>query len=169
MPRRKNVITVVLVAILKAFWYVTKGVVLAIWWVLTRIGNGILALFKRSPKKTNVPFSSDQSLPAPLQGKKRHTATDAPFVAKEVATGDFNEFSKRLANTSIIALIVGKRGSGKSTLGFRIMENIHAQTERPCFVLGVKASVLPSWITQVHSVEQVKNNGVVLVAEGALT
>jgi ABC-type methionine transport system ATPase subunit len=178
MPKRKNVITVILVAIFKALWYVTKGVALALWFVLKSIGKGIAWLFTRkSSKKTANTIDSQtdskepaaQALPSPTQGKKKHTAAHTPLVAKDVKNGEFNEFINRLATASTIALIVGKRGSGKSTLGFRIMENVHASAKRPCFVLGVKADVLPDWITSVSSVDQVANNGVVLVDEGALT
>jgi len=88
---------------------------------------------------------------------------------KDVVTGNFDNFSSRLMKDSLIVAVCGRRGSGKSTLGFRLLENIHAQTKRPCFVLGVQQDVLPAWIDSVEDLNDVKNSGVVLVDEGALS
>jgi len=82
--------------------------------------------------------------------------------------GVFEHFTQNYLKKSQVMLIFGKRGSGKSTLGFRLMENIRAETGRPGFVLGVKQSLLPSWIDEVGSVDEVKNGGVILVDEGAI-
>jgi len=49
------------------------------------------------------------------------------------------------------------------------MENINAKKNRPCFVMGVGQHVLPDWIQSIESMEDVKNHGVVLVDEGALS
>ncbi len=106
--------------------------------------------------------------------KKRQasaTKTPATFVPMEpISTikGDFQRFGERLRNASSIVLIAGRRGSGKSVLGFRVMENIHAKTQRPAYVVGVKQEVLPVWIESVEQIEDVKNGGVVLVDEGAI-
>jgi hypothetical protein len=89
-------------------------------------------------------------------------------VMKEVV-GDYGSMKDRLHNDSVIALIFGKRGSGKSALGFRILENIHSMTKRKCFVLGVRQGFLPNWIRSVDDVEKVENDGVILVDEGAIS
>jgi len=86
----------------------------------------------------------------------------------KVVNGDFSKFDSRMNKESSIVLIAGKRGSGKSALGFRFLENIHSKTNRPVSVLGVKASVLPSWIGIVEALDDVKNNSIVLVDEGAI-
>lgn len=106
--------------------------------------------------------------------KKFVSATNDPANFEpwqEVSTrkGDFDSFAKRMRNSSSIVLVAGKRGSGKSVLGFRLMENIHAKAKRPAYVLGVKQSVLPSWIDSVENLEEVGNGGVVLVDEGAIS
>ncbi|MBD3319195.1 hypothetical protein GF342_04775 [Candidatus Woesearchaeota archaeon] len=88
--------------------------------------------------------------------------------AEHTTAGDFEHFAESYHHKSQVMLIFGKRGSGKSTLGFRIMENIAAKTGRPGFVLGVKQELLPKWISQVESVDEVKNGGVILVDEGAI-
>jgi hypothetical protein len=90
------------------------------------------------------------------------------MVLKEVA-GDYGSMKERLHKDSVIALIFGKRGSGKSALGFRLLENIHSLTKRKCFVLGVRQGFLPRWISSVDDVEKVENDGVILVDEGAIS
>ncbi|HLD33248.1 MAG TPA: ATP-binding protein [Candidatus Nanoarchaeia archaeon] len=84
-------------------------------------------------------------------------------------TGDYDTFQKQLDSSSRIILLFGRRGSGKSALGFRLMENINSAANRHCYVLGVAQDVLPKWITSVEDIQEVKNGGVVLVDEGALS
>jgi len=170
MSRHKNVITVILVAIFKGFWYVTKGLFLAIWWVLKAIGRGIASLFGRRQSTTTTAGTSETpTLTLEHPGGRKHQAKASPLKPMSIVKGTFSDFAARLATASTIALIVGKRGSGKSTLGFRLLENVNGQTKRPCYVLGVSANVLPSWIASIEDIESVRNGGVVLVDEGALT
>ncbi|MBI4145408.1 hypothetical protein HY493_04365 [Candidatus Woesearchaeota archaeon] len=108
------------------------------------------------------------------EAKKRHEsaskepATFVPWEPVSTLKGDFERFGDRIRTASSIVLVAGRRGSGKSVLGFRLLENIHAKTQRPCYVLGVKQGVLPVWIESVEKLEDVKNGGVVLVDEGAV-
>ena len=103
--------------------------------------------------------------------KRQASSVPAKYVAFEttVVKGSVDSFERRLLNESLVLAIAGRRGSGKSGLGFRILENIHAKINRPCFVLGVSGSVLPVWIGSVDSLSGVSNRGVVLVDEGAVS
>ena len=83
--------------------------------------------------------------------------------------GNYENFDKKIINDSEIILIFGKRGSGKSSLGFRILENIYSKTKRKCFVLGISQKLLPSWIRSVNEIERVPDNGVILIDEGAVS
>ncbi len=88
-------------------------------------------------------------------------------IVKKIS-GDYDLTNQRFNEDSIIALVFGKRGSGKSALGFRLLENIHCQTKRPCYVLGVSETLLPKWIKSTESINDVQNNSIVLVDEGAI-
>lgn len=90
------------------------------------------------------------------------------LTVKNTTKGNFGNFEKRLLNSSLIIAIAGRRGSGKSTLGFRILENICAKTSRKAYALDVSQEVMPAFIQSVSALEEVKNNSVLLVDEGAL-
>ncbi len=91
------------------------------------------------------------------------------FTVEKEVLGKYSNFKKRLHEDSKIVLIFGKRGSGKSALGLRIMENIKDTAKRNCYVLGINAELLPSWIKSITNINQVESEGVVLVDEGALS
>jgi hypothetical protein len=92
---------------------------------------------------------------------------DSPIVTKTIE-GNYSDFNEKINNDSLIILIFGKRGSGKSSLGFRILENIHSKSKRRCFVFGISQEILPSWIRTISDVEKVPRGGVVLIDEGAI-
>ena len=94
--------------------------------------------------------------------KKEEQVFDLQLVEKE--QGELPAFVDRLQKTSLILLIIGKRGSGKTALGFKFLEILSGK--RKAYFLG-KAK-LPSWITSVESIEELKNNSLFLVDEAAL-
>jgi len=129
---------------------------------------------RTTAKKDKVPEAPDvaeQKTVAPKPAKKGsdQPAVFVPWTPTTTLKGDFLKFADRIRNTSTIVLIAGRRGSGKSALGFRLLENINAKANRPSYVLGVRQAVLPNWIDSVEDLEEVHNGGVVLVDEGAIS
>lgn len=94
--------------------------------------------------------------------KKEEREVDLHLIKTE--QGKFEDLKNRLKQSSLIILIIGKRGSGKTALGFKLLEVLAGK--RKAFYLG-KAK-LPWWITQVDEIEKIKNNSLVLVDEAAL-
>jgi hypothetical protein len=88
---------------------------------------------------------------------------------KKTIKGYFTDFRKRLDTDSLIISIVGRRGSGKSALGFSLLENISAKTKRKAFVMGVDQNLIPKWIDSVKDIEEVDNGGLLLIDEGAIS
>ncbi len=86
------------------------------------------------------------------------------FQVVHATNGKFDEWKENLKRSSLIILIIGKRGSGKSALGFKLLETIAGK--RKAYYLG-KAK-LPWWIQQADSIEEIKNNSLVLVDEASL-
>lgn len=104
------------------------------------------------------------------QGKAYNIpAKDDELTLVKTVSGQYKTFSTALHRKSLIMLIFGKRGSGKSALGFRILENIHATTNRACYVLGVEQQLLPKWIGSIETIEDATNGSVILVDEGAVS
>ena len=139
-------------------WRATKAVVGGLgrgsWWVVKKTAHGVysggkLAVSKVKEKKKESDLKKQPHYAIQAQYKE--------FDIVKLVSGDYGAVAERLMRDSLILLIFGKRGSGKSALGFRILENINSQTGRKCYVLGVKQNVLPQWITTVDDVEQVGN------------
>lgn len=137
------------------FWYIIKGIVLFAWWLVRLLWQCFRALF-HSVKKSHVKRNEVRPVLAEL-------------VVQKTVSGNVDNFLSKLYGESLIIAVCGRRGSGKSAFGFRLLENIHAKTERVGHVLGVKQEALPSWIISVDDVKNVRNGGVVLVDEGALS
>lgn len=163
--RKKSVVAAIFTGIGKGIAWIVVSIFKAIWFLVVGLFNGIKAATKATTSAAvkahhNAKVRAEQpKMPANYDALKESTAIK----------GSIETFEKRLLNESLILAVAGRRGSGKSVLGFRLMENIHAKTDRPCFALGVKQSVLPSWINSIDDIHQVSNRGVVLVDEGAIS
>jgi len=161
MGRRKSFTEKVFTGIGKAIAWIIVNLFKGLWFLL-------VGLFKGAKATTKTAAKAHQAAKVRAQQPKTPASYDA-FDVSSTVKGSVESFEKRLLNDSLILAIAGKRGSGKSVLGFRMLENIHAKARRPCFALGVKQSVLPSWISSINEIQEVDNNGVVLVDEGAVS
>lgn len=158
----------------KGLWWVTKGAAKlgyegAKLAAKGAVGGAKLAATGAGWTVSKVKEGQDRSRAA----KENRPATKEPAVYAaleqvETVKGNLEHFEERLDSESLIIAIVGKRGSGKSVLGFRLLENIHAKSKRPMYAMGVPQKVLPEWIKSIAGIEEVKNHGVVLVDEGAV-
>ncbi|MCX6774134.1 MAG: hypothetical protein NTY68_04025 [Candidatus Micrarchaeota archaeon] len=100
--------------------------------------------------------------------RAKHPEADyRPFSVERKLAGDINEFERKISSGSTVGLILGARGSGKSALGMRILENIAAGKRRVC-AMGFDESSLPNWISSVGTVDEVPNGSFVLVDEGGI-
>ena len=91
------------------------------------------------------------------------------FDVVETVKGDFDKFHSKLLKYSLIMLINGKRGSGKTALGMRLLELFRKKTKRKSYILGYDSTKLPGWIKKSETIEDVPNNAIVLVDEGGLS
>jgi len=160
MGRKKSVTAKVFTGIGKGVAWIIVNTFKAIWFLIVGIFKGTKAASKATAKAHKT-----------MQEKREQPKSPAKYIALTVSStdkGDLSNFESRLLDESLIMAIAGRRGSGKSVLGFRLLENINAKSGRPCFALGVKQSVLPSWIKSIDNISAVSNKGVVLVDEGAI-
>ncbi|RLI98116.1 MAG: hypothetical protein DRO99_01550, partial [Candidatus Aenigmatarchaeota archaeon] len=84
--------------------------------------------------------------------------------------GEYGDFKQKLLRSSMIMLIIGKRGSGKTSLGFKLLEFLHykGRGERKCYVLGYSKTDLPRWVKKADKIDDAPENSVVLIDEGAI-
>ena len=156
------------------FWLIrliVLGLFLAVKYLVRLFIRFFVWLFKSFRSEDSAEVSDekgDAKIKLAKEGKIKGKASYISFGISKIFKGNFVEFENRLFNQSLIITIVGRRGSGKSALGFRILENIRAKARRPCFALGVKQTVLPSWIRSIRSIDDVDDSGVILVDEGAV-
>jgi len=102
-------------------------------------------------------------------GKPRVDAAYAALTLVKVVGGSVEEFeSKLLRSKSSVGLIIGARGSGKSALGLRILENVYAKTKRRVCAMGFKEGSLPRWMKVVKNIDEIKDGSFVLVDEGGV-
>lgn len=101
--------------------------------------------------------------------KPRVRASYSELKPIKVVEGSVESFeNKLLQSKSTVGLILGARGSGKSALGMRILENVHAKIGREVCAIGFEEEKLPGWIKVLKSVDEVRNGSLVLVDEGGI-
>jgi len=91
-----------------------------------------------------------------------------PFDIVEEEKGNYQDFHDKMKGHSLVMLITGKRGSGKTSLGMKLLEFFKKETKRKCYILGYGSTRLPFWIKKAESMEKIPNNSTVLFDEGAV-
>jgi hypothetical protein len=136
-----------------------KALFVALSWIFKIIILGVeklIELFKkhREKKAENSPDKIEHYV---------------PFTIIKTVDGNFNNFEKMLSkNDSTIGIILGARGSGKSAIGLKLLENMHALSGKKMFAMGFKAGELPLWIHSIDDIELIENNSYVLIDEGGI-
>ena len=89
----------------------------------------------------------------------------AAFSLVEAEKGSVVAFEE-VFSRSTIGIVLGARGTGKSALGLRILENVAPL--RRCVAMGFEKSSLPRWIDPVGSIEDIPQGSCVLIDEGGV-
>jgi hypothetical protein len=96
-------------------------------------------------------------------------AESIPLAQLSSQKGSLAAFEEKIYSAkSTIGLVLGARGSGKSALGLRLLENIAAKKTRPVYAMGFDQSALPAWIFCTEELGSLPNGAFVLVDEGGI-
>jgi len=149
--RAAKLVVSLIVAIALLIFRLAKWLALSAFALLKSLASAIFHSAKAAVKTASSPK------PTPKQ------MTQVEAIEGSLAAFDnFLYYSK-----STVGLILGGRGTGKSALGMRLLEN-WAAAGRKVYALGFDASSLPSYINVVQDVSKAANGSAVLVDEGGI-
>ena len=147
------------------FW-LGKGIFIFCKYLIKKI-NKFIYYFKK--KESISDDNSNKNKGSLKTNDKSQIENYDSFSVVEKIDGSYSKFEDFiLTNKSTIGLIIGARGTGKSTVGMRILENIHAITKRKCFAMGFKAGELPRFIKSIGGISELENDGIILIDEGGI-
>ena len=119
------------------------------------------ALFGRKKKKK-------VGKEVPVKQFNHKPVYDQHQILEEIS-GDYSDYEEFInTNKSTIGLIVGARGTGKSAIAMRMLENLKAKTNRNCMAMGFNAAELPNWIKCVDDLENLENDSFIVIDEGGI-
>ena len=145
----------------KSGWFYVGMVLLFIIKIPYYLVKGIYLLIKKITKK----FETENV----KKKRKSIGAIYGKFKILESKEGDFGEWEKSvLGSDSLIGVILGARGSGKSAFGIKFLENVYSKTKKRCYAMGFKKDELPSWINVVENISEIKNDSFILIDEGGI-
>ena len=130
-------------------WFVIKYIGIAFFRVGKLIYLGINSLFKRKRKTIR---------------KKSKKGIGIKVI--DTLKGDFSKFwNKYKKSDSMIGLVIGARGSGKSAVALTIAEDFRG-IDKKIFSMGFIG--LPRWIKNVDDIKELKNDSLVVIDESGI-
>ncbi len=154
--------------LLKGIYHILLGIGHGISWLVLKIRD---RLNKSAEVKETRKNSNETKSPSKFSifKSEKDNPKYSQFQELKQITGSFDTFeSNILTSGSLIGIILGARGTGKSAIGMKLLENIKAKTSRSVCAMGFKKETLPSWILSIDSIENIPNNSVVLLDEAGI-
>ncbi|MBS3108643.1 hypothetical protein J4409_02120 [Candidatus Woesearchaeota archaeon] len=156
--KKQNLIAFTFIGIFRLVWYILKGIYVAVKFILA----GIFSIFRKASEKRN------KNIEDKTAEKERKNSMLKELVEIENEQGNFEDFKHILyEKQSTIGLILGARGTGKSALGLRVLENIASRTRKKVYAMGFKD--LPRWIRLASNLEEVQVDSFLLIDESGIT
>ena len=100
--------------------------------------------------------------------KRNEVVLPTTIRVVETIKGNFDSFwSKLYKADSLIGIIIGARGSGKSGIAMCIAENLKGSRDK-FFAMGFSPKDLPKWINVVNKLDEIENDSFVIIDEGGI-
>jgi len=133
--------------------YFLKWIFAGVGWVFVNLWKGFSGIFRRST----------------IEVKKRSPPRKkAKILVLETSKGGYSAFWNKLVESdSLIGIILGARGSGKTAVALTILENLKGG-EKKFFAMGFSKAELPRWIKPVDTIAELENDSYVVIDEGGI-
>jgi predicted AAA+ superfamily ATPase len=142
-----------------AIWWIIKG----LWWLIKSFFKGIYWLSEKM-----VSFAYKEKSIGKGKLKSKDIVKIAKLTVLETQKGTFSNFLTKLKTSdSMIGIIVGARGSGKSAIAMSILENLKGGKKK-FFAMGFQSKDLPDWIQTIEKVDDIENDSYVIIDEGGI-
>ncbi|MBW3002398.1 AAA family ATPase [Candidatus Woesearchaeota archaeon] len=144
-----------------AVMYMLKG----LYTFLDGIGSAILFTSKKVNEKR-----AKTTKKAPAKNRPKTTAKYTSLKDIKPIKGKSTTFENFFHNSdSTIGIILGARGTGKSAIGLKLLENAHAKAGKQVYAIGFNAKDIPNWINAAETPEEVENDSIVLIDESGIS
>ena len=163
-----KLIKYIIIVIIKGIHYLFKGTVMGIEWITyeARSKKSKNKIITEKEKNNETPIKKESTL---TEGKIKSEPIYEQFKEIKNIKGSFEAFEEKiLSSNSTIGIILGARGTGKSAIGMKLLENFKVKTGKNVYALGFNAKDLPNWIKVVKSIDDVENDSVLLVDESGI-
>ncbi len=138
-------------------WLGIKNIFKGLWWGTKKIGRGLRWLFTKASSNVKSSRPNKPKQPCPSQLK-----------VLETIKGDFDAFWEQFCSSdSTIGIVLGARGSGKTALALKLMENLKDRKDN-VYAMGFPSKKLPKWVYVVDTTNEITNDSFVVVDEGGI-
>ena len=144
------------------WWHPFKYIGVAVWFPLKYLGKGVYYLYSAIYDS----FSRKQKKVSKGEIKSKNPVSDIRVV--ETFKGSYRSFWSRLSKSdSLIGIILGARGSGKSAIALSLIENLRGGGKN-FFAMGFSKKEMPDWIKVIGDVNEIENDSYVIIDEGGI-
>ena len=113
-------------------------------------------------------YKKQKEIKQKITQQDRFNSALSNFKVNQLVNGNFEKFMKQFRDHSLIMLIIGRRGAGKTALGMKFVETA-AILNKNIFVIGFNNSKIPYWVQNVNDISEIPNNSLVLIDEAGIS
>lgn len=163
MAKRRKKKKSIFLKLAKGIYLLFKYIGIGIYYIFKYSYLGIKYIYKKL-RKEKTPDNKNIK-----KGKIKSKPQRETFKVLKDMKGSFKDFeNKILTARSTIGIILGARGTGKSAIGMKLLEDFKLKTNKKVYAMGFNAEDLPNWISVVNSIEEIENGSVLLADESGI-